>query len=1384
MVRAMLEPVNSIVVVYTRDKYVYQCTIPSCDFFSFGPKGIQKHCEAKHHQKATIKLKCSICDLDFSPRSKLFAHELNVHGLPIPSRAPNINRSELPNGAVTEDYVVKKAVNHFPCAHDARCTHVAIRSDYLAKHMQDIHRVRVRIIYECDTCQFQSLDANDFRAHDRNCPIWHNEQRQQVFEPSARNRALLREAIEMVGSFTGNIAHYFRLKGISVSASSIQNKIISNDESNIENSEDHQSHDLDAEESNEVECCDRQTVVNRLTTSKGISSRKRIGLNPEDDGETTKDDRDHAANKAKPGNQKRIMDRSTTKTRSRIRERTGLNTEAADNATTNGQEGTANSSELSNVTIQTEEPITSTIIEAVVDEQHEDQRRNSLQQPSTSSVIGDDRLSITQLLQECRENLDINDKILPPEEKRQLKAVIFKSADDRKLFLEETEKLCNEYFISDDDNWEQLERKEEEFREKIYQLVEDWNTKYHTNKENTTKENFVNQRREELEEINQQLTSRNTTRRERFDLLRRRKSLRQDQSAAFIRRKFNYRSKQVFEEIIACQSSPRCNLEIEDIYTEYRNRYSKMNKYPINAKQSDRGQSFREIGMEDVLNAIKKCNPRTSSGYDGITNRIWKSSPAFARYLYALFTRCFQEKRIPTGWKLSKTILIYKKGDTNNISSWRPINLQLTIAKLYTSILNVLTRELLDHLDFISQNQKGFMKVNGCSEHNFLAQAIVRNARRKKADIFLCSYDFTDAFGSVELNLVEISLRAAGFDDHSTAVIMSNYYGYGFWIKTNETSPVIYQRRGLKQGDPLSPILFNVVIESLSRSINQEAKTSLGFNHLLFADDLVVMSDTRQNLIKIHENVISWCENNGININVFKCRLLANLHGGGAHRRDDEFTILTVNGQRIPQAKLLGSIEYLGNTVGLVKNVKYKTFKELLQETKLLLSRTAQSPLHIHQKHFIIRNMILPKWEYFISLNGIGISHSKKLGEVIRQAVRSYCKLPAMLSLPFYHFDNANGGMQIQEPWIWSCSTQCIQVAALLNSDDITVRTVAQQEILTLIKLRYEKAVFNSGASDQDIIIKYLNGYLEGHRLRRTVDCMDPLAHAPRSIRSSYCIFELRNGRYEILKESANEEVISVIKNVSDLKKHIIEIHSGQWFSSSKPQSRKLASCRNYQSNSWLNTNDLSAKNYSFAIKARADVLPTRKNLHFWKRSETPNCRYCHQPEDIAHVLSFCKSGMGLRRELHDKVLQRLSRTANFNNQDEHQEVRINQGINGLTNDNLRPDIVMIDRVTKTATIIDLAITNQSSASSLDNAREKKIDKYRHIKTHYEDLGYTTVLDAIVFGNLGATDSRNVELMKMTGSTIGYIRRMHKYIINDILRYAYRLWINRSLRTQ
>ncbi|CAF4851174.1 unnamed protein product [Pieris macdunnoughi] len=102
-----------------------------------------------------------------------------------------------------------------------------------------------------------------------------------------------------------------------------------------------------------------------------------------------------------------------------------------------------------------------------------------------------------------------------------------------------------------------------------------------------------------------------------------------------------------------------------------------------------RNPPIPQIEISEVIAATKTLKSGKSPGIDGITNEILKTdSETLIVHLTELFNLILNTGETPTQWSESDIILIYKKGDPNDIVNYRPISLVPAIYKLFSSIVN------------------------------------------------------------------------------------------------------------------------------------------------------------------------------------------------------------------------------------------------------------------------------------------------------------------------------------------------------------------------------------------------------------------------------------------------------------------------------------------------------------------------------------------------------------------------------------------------------------------------------------------------------------------------------------------------------------------------
>ncbi|KAL1415296.1 hypothetical protein MTO96_029567 [Rhipicephalus appendiculatus] len=241
-------------------------------------------------------------------------------------------------------------------------------------------------------------------------------------------------------------------------------------------------------------------------------------------------------------------------------------------------------------------------------------------------------------------------------------------------------------------------------------------------------------------------------------------------------------------------------------------------------------------------------------GGDRLTYHHWKAVDPEARFLAALINACIHHKRTPDAWRTSRTVLIHKRGDPAVPSNWRPIALGCTAAKLYAKCLAARLQAWI--LEF---------------ERRFDI------ARSGGPDFCAALLDFTNAYGSVPHPALLDALRGAGAGSVFVDLIKDLYTDNSTCILAAEGStepiPIL---AGLRQGCPLSGLLFNLVVDPIIRAVQGPDS---GHKILAYADDLTPLASTPHRLQRRIDRIEALAAPLGLSLNPAKC---ASVHMVGA----------------------------------------------------------------------------------------------------------------------------------------------------------------------------------------------------------------------------------------------------------------------------------------------------------------------------------------------------------------------------------------------------------------------------------------------------------------------------------------------------------------------
>ena len=230
------------------------------------------------------------------------------------------------------------------------------------------------------------------------------------------------------------------------------------------------------------------------------------------------------------------------------------------------------------------------------------------------------------------------------------------------------------------------------------------------------------------------------------------------------------------------------------------------------------------------------------------------------------------------------TVLIFKKGDPALAENFRPITLQSVPYKIFSSFIRNRLQSFLDRNHYHNNDiQKGFAHgQDGVLEHTELFDFIVKDAKKHHRGMFAVLLDLRNAFGEVQHNLIRSSLRYHHVPDTFINIFNSIYSDFRVTVSClGQNTEAIAVNRGVLQGDPCSPLLFNLCFNSLMRLLEAPTYAQMGYtwgnNHyqqcswLQYADDALIIANSQkaaQSLINIFE---SWCSWACMDIRLDKC---------------------------------------------------------------------------------------------------------------------------------------------------------------------------------------------------------------------------------------------------------------------------------------------------------------------------------------------------------------------------------------------------------------------------------------------------------------------------------------------------------------------------------
>ena len=290
------------------------------------------------------------------------------------------------------------------------------------------------------------------------------------------------------------------------------------------------------------------------------------------------------------------------------------------------------------------------------------------------------------------------------------------------------------------------------------------------------------------------------------------------------------------------------------------------------AEPEDDGESL-SISRKEVTEVVKQLHSGKAPGVDEIRPEMLKALGVDGlSWLIRLFNIAWRSGTVPKEWQTGVVVPLFKKGDQRVCANYRGITLLSLPGKVYAKVLERRVRPIVEPQ--IQEEQCGFRPGRGTTDQIYNLTGILEKAWEYAYPVYMCFVDLEKAYDRVPREVLWEVLREYGVRGTLLRSIQSLYSQSESCVRVlGSKSNSFSVRVGLRQGCALSPILFVIFMDRISRRSRGGEGIRLGelrVSSLLFADDVVLLAPSVQDLQLSLDRFDAECTAAGMKISVSK----------------------------------------------------------------------------------------------------------------------------------------------------------------------------------------------------------------------------------------------------------------------------------------------------------------------------------------------------------------------------------------------------------------------------------------------------------------------------------------------------------------------------------
>ena len=416
------------------------------------------------------------------------------------------------------------------------------------------------------------------------------------------------------------------------------------------------------------------------------------------------------------------------------------------------------------------------------------------------------------------------------------------------------------------------------------------------------------------------------------------------------------------------------------------------------------------------IKALRDKMPNSAPGPDGIQYAFWKALASRIDDMRA------QGSHIPSFWSTYRDLsddlrshgtdrmgfkdanlsLFFKKGDPTLVANYRPISSMNTDCKMYTNLVN--TRLAPWAMNKLHPDQKGFVPERYITEHTRLCSEIAHLCNLTGTPGYIVSLDQAKAYDRVDTSLLILTMKAMGLPADLLSMVEDILHNCRTRVRINGGYSGFFSlRRGVRQGDPLSCLLYNFSIEPMGMRLRSVIRgiTLLGLDPvklIQYADDMNLFLSALEDLLLIKSTMAITSHALGSLFNLNKTDILLvgppEVHDVSHSDIIDCFT----GGYIVPQHSPL---RVLGAWVGSPDNASNR-WDQIYSHIKKIIRQWNAIGASLLNRALLAKALLLSRCYYLLDCNGIPGPILRKINNSICKFVRGpYSHMPyAFMSAP------------------------------------------------------------------------------------------------------------------------------------------------------------------------------------------------------------------------------------------------------------------------------------------------------------------------------------------------------------------------------------------------